>query len=141
MNLKQVMQQLEKSGTETYKKIWPRHGIQPPLFGVKYADLYKLQKKIGCDHELAQGLWRTGNHDARILATLIVDADALTSRELDSWLGSAGNHVLNERSTSTTGRRVARPRTPRRTSGRWPSATPPRRPRRRRRARPDGGGR
>ncbi|MHC4973407.1 MAG: DNA alkylation repair protein [Planctomycetota bacterium] len=96
MNLKQVMQQLEKSGTDTYRKIWPRHGIQPPLFGVKYADLYKLQKKIGCDHELAQGLWRTGNHDARILATLIVDTEALTSKELDSWIGAAGNHVLND---------------------------------------------
>jgi 3-methyladenine DNA glycosylase AlkD len=96
MNLKQVMQKLEKSGTETYQKVWPRHGIKPPLFGVKYADLYKLQKKLGCDHELAQGLWSTGNHDARILATLIVDADALTSRELDSWIGAASNHVLND---------------------------------------------
>jgi 3-methyladenine DNA glycosylase AlkD len=96
MNLTQAMRQLEKSGTGTYRKVWPRHGIKPPLFGVKYADLYKMQKSIGCDHELAQGLWRTGNHDARILATLIVDADALTGKELDSWIGVADNHVLND---------------------------------------------
>ncbi len=96
MNLKQVMSQLEKAGTDTYKKVWPRHGIKPPLFGVKYADLYKLQKEIGCDHALAQGLWRTGNHDARILATLIVDTDQLTSKELDSWISAADNHVLND---------------------------------------------
>lgn len=96
MNLKQVMSELEKAGTDTYKKVWPRHGIKPPLFGVKYADLYKLQKKIRCDHALAQGLWRTGNHDARVLATMIVDPKRLTSRELDGWIGAADNHVLND---------------------------------------------
>jgi 3-methyladenine DNA glycosylase AlkD len=90
------MKQLERLGTATYQKVWPRHGIRPPLFGVKYADLYQLQRKIKCDPELARQLWRTGNHDARILATLIVDPQALTAKELDQWIGAADNHVLND---------------------------------------------
>lgn len=96
MNLAQTMRKLESLGTETYGKVWPRHGIRPPFFGVKYADLYKLQKQLSGDVELARELWQTGNHDARILATLIVDPAALSSRELDAWIRAADNHVLND---------------------------------------------
>ena len=96
MTLKQVMAQLEKLGTELYRKVLPRHGIEQPFFGVKYADLYKLQKQLAGEHELALELWQTGNHDARILATLIVDAAALGSRQLDGWIRDAENRVLME---------------------------------------------
>src|SRR5882724_7811637 len=40
------------------------HGISAPV-------LHSLAKRIGKDHRLAQGLWATGIHEARILATLI----------------------------------------------------------------------
>lgn len=96
MNLTETMGQLEKLGSKTYQKLWPRHGVKPPLFGVKYADLYKLQKKLQDDQRLALQLWRTGNHDARILATLICDPQKMTSKDLDAWIGPADNHVLND---------------------------------------------
>ena len=38
------------------------------MFGVSYAALGKLKRKIKVDHELAEKLWATGNHDARIAA-------------------------------------------------------------------------
>ncbi|MCZ6574417.1 MAG: DNA alkylation repair protein, partial [Planctomycetota bacterium] len=95
MNVTQTMKRLETLGTDTYKKLWPRHGVKPPLFGVKYADLYALQKKLAPDSKLAQQLWRTGNHDARILATLIVDPADLSAAELDAWLRPADNYVLS----------------------------------------------
>ena len=96
MNLTETMGRLESLGSEAYQKLWPRHGVKPPLFGVKYADLYKLQKKLQNDQKLALQLWRTGNHDARILATLICDPQKMTSRHLDAWIGPADNHVLND---------------------------------------------
>jgi 3-methyladenine DNA glycosylase AlkD len=96
MNLRQVMSRLEKLGTDIYKKTWPRHGVKPPLFGVKYADLYALQKRLGTDHALALQLFDTENHDARILATLIVDRDAVTSGQLDAWIRVADNPILND---------------------------------------------
>ncbi len=95
MNVTQTMKRLETLGTDTYKKLWPRHGVKPPLFGVKYADLYALQKQLAPDSKLAQQLWRTGNHDARILATLIVDPADLSAAELDAWLRPADNYVLS----------------------------------------------
>ena len=89
MNLTQAMKKLKAAGTEGWRKTLP-------YFGVRYADLYKIQKQIKRDHELALKLWETGNHDARILATLIVDPEAITARQLDAWIGVAKNHILND---------------------------------------------
>jgi len=104
MKLEQVMSRLKKLGSELYEKTLPRHGVKPPFFGVKYSDLYALQKKLGVDHALALQLFGTENHDARILATLIVDPDAITSRELDAWIRVADNHVLNDAVSGVAGR-------------------------------------
>ncbi len=65
------MQELEALGSEQTRKTYARHGIKEPAFGVLYSSLSKIQKRIKTDHELARRLWHTGNHDARILATMI----------------------------------------------------------------------
>ena len=95
MNLTQTMKELKSLGNAESRKLMPRHGVTGPAFGVRYADLYKIQKRLQPDYELALKLWETGNHDARILATLIVDAGRIKSSELDSWIGAADNHVIN----------------------------------------------
>jgi 3-methyladenine DNA glycosylase AlkD len=43
------------------------------MFGVSYAALGKLKKQIKQEHALAEALWETGNHDARVLATMVAD--------------------------------------------------------------------
>ncbi|MBK8727768.1 MAG: DNA alkylation repair protein [Holophagaceae bacterium] len=87
MNLTETMQALEALGSEQTRKTWRRHGAAEPLFGVKFADLGKLQKRIKVDHPLAQALWRTGNHDARLLACLVADPSKATEAELRAWAG------------------------------------------------------
>ena len=54
MSFRETMARLKRLGNADWRKIMPNHGIRPPVFGVRYADLYKIQKKIGCDHELAR---------------------------------------------------------------------------------------
>jgi 3-methyladenine DNA glycosylase AlkD len=93
-----VLARLESLGTEQTRKTYLRHAAREPLFGVRYADLYKLEKEIKRAfrktptqaHELARELWETGNHDARILATLIADPAQLDDATLDRWMGDAG---------------------------------------------------
>jgi len=85
MNLNDVMQELEALGSEQTRKTWCRHGAAEPMFGVKFGDLTKLQKRIKPNHSLAAGLWRTGNHDARLLASIVADASAITEKELMAW--------------------------------------------------------
>lgn len=95
MDQKSVMKHLKACGSEQTRKTYLRHGIRPPLFGVSYAELGKLKKKIKVDHALALTLFETGNHDAMTLATMIVDPDQMSSRELDAWLKAVENYGLN----------------------------------------------
>jgi 3-methyladenine DNA glycosylase AlkD len=85
MTLAEVMRALEKGGSPQFKKTFLRHGAQEPLFGVSFAILKELRKKIGVDHELARQLWDTGNHDARTLALKIADPATVSPAELDRW--------------------------------------------------------
>src|SRR6266446_4524643 len=54
------------------------HGISAPV-------LHQFAKHIGKDHRLAQQLWTTGIHEARILATLIGESKKVTAAEMDRW--------------------------------------------------------
>ena len=94
MTVQEVMQQLEALGREQTRKTYRRHGAGEVLFGVSYADMGKLKKKIKTDHALARGLWATGNHDAQILATMIADPKHMDAKELDSWAGDLTNYTL-----------------------------------------------
>src|SRR5712664_3214259 len=84
MNFKDLMQELKSFGTEQTRKTLKRHGVQDELYGVSYAHFGALKKNIKLDHELAQQLWKSGVHDARILATMIADP-ALGSSLVDEW--------------------------------------------------------
>jgi 3-methyladenine DNA glycosylase AlkD len=56
MIVSEVMEQLESCGTAQNRKVFSRHGAQEPLYGVSYANLRGLVKKIKRDHALAREL-------------------------------------------------------------------------------------
>ena len=87
MTLAETMRTLEKAGTAQARKTYARHGVTGPMFGVSFATLKDLTKKIGVDHELALALWDTGNFDARNLAVKIVDPAGMSPADLDRWAG------------------------------------------------------
>ena len=95
MNARQVLAKMKTLGTAQNRKIYARHGIGGELFGVSYADLGKLKKQIKNEHALAEVLWQSGNHDARVLATMIADPAEATVRLLDAWARDLDNHVLS----------------------------------------------
>ena len=53
MTLQEVMKELESYGNESTKKVLIKHGAKEPFFGVKVADMKKIQKKIKKDQDLA----------------------------------------------------------------------------------------
>lgn len=85
MTLDEAMKALERAGSAQTKKTYARHGAVEPMFGVSFAFLKGLYKRIGVDHELALALWDTGNFDARNLAVKIVDPARMSSADLDRW--------------------------------------------------------
>ena len=86
MNKNQVMKQLKAMGTAQNRMVYGRHLVTDNMFGVSYANLGKLTRQIKVDQELAEQLWATGNHDARVLATMIADPKQITARTLDAWV-------------------------------------------------------
>ncbi len=66
------------------------------MFGVAYADVGKIARAAGKDPSLASALWETGNHDARVLATMVCDPARLPASELDRWMRSSSDRVVRE---------------------------------------------
>ena len=96
MTTTQVLRELESLGSEQTRKTYRRHGVSGDVYGVSYADLGKLKKRLTVDHDLARTLWSSGNHDARILATMIADAALLGAKDVDVWVRDLDNYVLTD---------------------------------------------
>jgi 3-methyladenine DNA glycosylase AlkD len=64
-----------------------RFGINPKnTYGVSIPVLRSMAKEIGTDHGLAQQLWSSGFHEAKILASMVDDAQAVTERQMERWV-------------------------------------------------------
>ena len=88
------MDELESYGTEQNRKVYRRHGAEDNHFGVSFANLYKLQKRLKVHQELAVQLWETGNTDAMTLATLIVGPKQFDEATLEKWLMGLSYYML-----------------------------------------------
>ncbi|RKG82311.1 DNA alkylation repair protein [Corallococcus terminator] len=96
MTLDETMQELERLGSPQTRKTYLRHGAPEPLSGVNFGPLGVLKKRIGTDPTLARSLWVSGHTDARLLATMVVDAPALSWTELGAWAKSLDWHTLTD---------------------------------------------
>ena len=85
LTLAETMRVLERAGSAQTRKTYARHGVTGPMFGVSFATLKDLTRRIDVDHDLALALWDTGNFDARNLAVKVVDPARLTAAQLDRW--------------------------------------------------------
>ncbi len=101
MDFQETMRELELLGSEQTRKTFLRHGAPEPLFGVKLGDLEKLRKRIKTNPGLAEALWDTGNADARMLATMVADAPAMSRVQLEAWVRALNWHTLVDVFTNT----------------------------------------
>lgn len=64
-----------------------RFGINPEnTYGVSIPNLRKIARETGEDHALAQQLWASGIHEARILASFIDQPETVTEAQMESWV-------------------------------------------------------
>ena len=64
-----------------------RFGINPEnTYGVSIPNLRKIARETGKNHALAQELWASGIHEARIIASMIDDPKMATEEQLESWV-------------------------------------------------------
>lgn len=85
--VEQILEELRASASEKYKENVVRMGIpKEQSIGVSTADVRSLAKKIGKSDELAFELWRSGYHEARLLAVLLFDKKSITAEEIQKLM-------------------------------------------------------
>lgn len=86
-NVDQIIQELKKHAVPKNREGMARFGIDVKYaLGVSIPSLRKAAKKIGKNHRLAQQLWKTKIHEARILASMIDDPELVTKKQMESWV-------------------------------------------------------
>lgn len=92
-----VLAQLKRASSAKYKAdMAARYGIvtQAEVYGAPVAKLRAMAKQMGHDHALAQLLWASGVHDARMLATMVGDPAKVTPSEMKNWAKDFDNWAI-----------------------------------------------
>jgi 3-methyladenine DNA glycosylase AlkD len=64
-----------------------RFGIDTEhALGIRVTALRAYARALGRDHALAAALWRSGIHEARMLATLVDEPAKVTERQMEAWV-------------------------------------------------------
>jgi 3-methyladenine DNA glycosylase AlkD len=83
----EILSELRLQGDPASAAGMARFGIQgKEVLGVKIPVLRKLAKDHKRDHELAQALWDTGVHEARLLAGFIDDPKQVSESQMEAWV-------------------------------------------------------
>lgn len=94
---KSLIAELRQSGSPQYKAdMIARFGIvtKAPVYGVTVGTLRAIAKRTGYSHALAEELWASGIHDARMLATMIDDPVAVTPAQMERWVKDMDNWAI-----------------------------------------------
>ncbi|MGQ0604190.1 MAG: DNA alkylation repair protein [Anaerolineales bacterium] len=82
-----ILADLRAHGDEAHRATKARLGI--PLdsaLGVPVPVIRQMGKALGHDQKLAEALWGSGYHEARLLAVLVAEPEAMTPKMVECWL-------------------------------------------------------
>ncbi len=88
MNASEIIDELQSLGNQANREGMARFGIKAErALGISMNSLRQIARRVGKkDHALAQELWDTGLHEARILAALVDDPRAVTEEQMEWWV-------------------------------------------------------
>ncbi|HXN51974.1 MAG TPA: DNA alkylation repair protein [Candidatus Acidoferrum sp.] len=85
-NCASVLRELKRLANPKVRAKMVHFGVNvPKAYGISQPVLHGLARRIGKKHELAEQLWISGIHEARILATLIGESEKVTSKQMERW--------------------------------------------------------
>jgi 3-methyladenine DNA glycosylase AlkD len=87
-DISEIIAELQALGTQANREGMARFGINTArALGVSMPSIRGLARRIGKqDHALAQELWKTGLHEARILATILDDPRLVSEDQMECWV-------------------------------------------------------
>ena len=81
-----ILRELKKPANPQVRAKMSYFGVNvPKAHGISQPVLHALARSIGKNHKLAEQLWLSGIHEARILATLIGEAEKVTAGQMERW--------------------------------------------------------
>jgi 3-methyladenine DNA glycosylase AlkD len=87
MDTKTIIKKLHSLLNQENIEGMARFGISSDkVFGIRKPELRRIAGEIGKNHKLALELWKTGYLEARIIASLIDEAEKVTETQMDSWV-------------------------------------------------------
>lgn len=87
MTSEQILARLRKLANPKNVEGMARFGINPEnTFGVPVPTLRSIAKEAGRDHRLAAELWKSGCHEARIIAPLVDEPARVTEKQMERWV-------------------------------------------------------
>lgn len=83
----EVLARLRQMGNPAAVQALAKQAVTPrAALGVSEADLRKLAAEVGIDRLIAQQLWASGIHDARVLASMVDDPARVTPKQMERWV-------------------------------------------------------
>jgi 3-methyladenine DNA glycosylase AlkD len=90
-----VLALLEQHGSSRTREGMARYGIvAEKAFGVTMATMRQIAKRVGRNHELALGLWKTGVYEARMITAFIAEPERVTPALMDRWARDFDNWAV-----------------------------------------------
>jgi len=87
MQYNEILRKLESLSDPKAVEGMARFGINlKNTYGVSIPNLRTMAKEIGKNHLLAQQLWSSGIHEARILACMIDSPEMVTEKQMARWV-------------------------------------------------------
>jgi len=87
LNADQIIIRLKSQADPAAVEGMVRYGINPEnTLGISIPTLRAMAREIGKDHQLAEELWASGIHEARILASIIDDPHQVTEEQMERWV-------------------------------------------------------
>ena len=85
MQYNDIIRKLKSLANPEAVKGMARFGINPNnTYGVSVPKLREMAREVGKNHDLAQQLWDSGIHEARLVAGMIAQPKLVTEEQMES---------------------------------------------------------
>lgn len=82
-----VLAELEQLADPQVRAKMPYFGVNvPKAHGISAPVLHTFARHIGKNQDLAEELWSSGVHEAKILAAVIGECDKITAAQMEKWV-------------------------------------------------------
>jgi 3-methyladenine DNA glycosylase AlkD len=87
MSVETVLREMKAKGNAKVVEGMAKFGISTKnTLGLSTPTLRGFAKKLGTNHRLARALWKSGIHEARILAAMVDYPAEVTEKQMDEWV-------------------------------------------------------